>query len=494
MASGSASTLAMAMASNLTLPRFIALGFNPNSYYVEFMFPTTNYLSFVRDGGNMDGCIKFFDTKVENPYTKFEVEAASANGLFHIRSCQNNRYWERNKHPDKYWITATAKDKDEDQSKESCTLFKFVYVDPGKKLFRIVHVQSGYYLSLSGVKDPATDFFVHAKSNEADDQYLLDVFELTDWDSLLILPRYVAFRGDLGKYLCVRYHDSDRPYLQFATSDIGDSTVPCEIFALENGDVRIKSISEGKFWRRSPNWIWADSGDTSSNNRDTLFRPVKVDSKTIGLINLGNNSFCKRLNADGKENCLNAAVPSVTKEARLIVEEPVLTREIYGVKYNLDYSRVYGQSILAVARNSATNDTEETSTLDVKLSYTDTKESTWKDFFTLRLGMKASMDFSIPLIFEGNIEISGEVESGVEWGETRTSTTVLEVVHSVTVPPMTKVTVNMVATKGYCDVPFTYQQRDTLYDGTTLTSEIEGGIYTGSNYYNIDFVTEEEKL
>ncbi|KAK8571598.1 hypothetical protein V6N12_027678 [Hibiscus sabdariffa] len=87
------------------------------------------------------------------------------------------------------------------------------------------------------------------------------------------------------------------------------------------------------------------------------------------------------------------------------------------------------------------------------------------------------------------IEVSGEVQTEVEWGETKTSTTVVEVVHKVVVPPMTKVTVNLVATKGTCDVPFTYMQRDTLYDGSIVTSEIEGGTYTGSNYYNIDFVT-----
>ncbi|KAK8571613.1 hypothetical protein V6N13_047278 [Hibiscus sabdariffa] len=79
-------------------------------------------------------------------------------------------------------------------------------------------------------------------------------------------------------------------------------------------------------------------------------------------------------------------------------------------------------------------------------------------------------------------------------GDTKTSTTVVEVVHKVVVPAMTKVTVNLVATKGTCDVAFTYMQRDTLYDSSLVTSEIEGNMYTGSNYYNIDFVSREEKL
>ncbi|KAK8477941.1 hypothetical protein V6N11_059501 [Hibiscus sabdariffa] len=180
--------------------------------------------------------------------------------------------------------------------------------------------------------------------------------------------------------------------------------------------------------------------------------------------------------------------------AQLTVEETVLTREIYGVKYNLDYSRVYNESVLIVASNSASNFTQESSTLDVKLSYTETKTSTWNNMFSLKLGLKDSLSFSLPLIFEGKVQISGEVQSGVEWGKTKTSTTVVEVVHKVVVPAMTKVTVNLVATEGTCDVPFTYMQRDTLYDGKIVISEIEGGTFTGSNYYNIDFVTTEEKV
>ncbi|KAK8477554.1 hypothetical protein V6N13_047282 [Hibiscus sabdariffa] len=472
----------MASASDLTPPRFMALGFTPKSYY----------LSFVRDGGEMDGCIKFLETQVVSPYAKFEVEAADASGSFHIRSCQNNRYWERNKLPDKYWITATADGKEEDQSKESCTLFEFVSVDADANTVSIVHVQSGYYLCLSGTDDPTTDYCVYAKSNVHDDQGR-DVFQLNDWDSYVILPTYVAFKGNNGNYLRLR-PESDHHYLEFNTNDIGDPNVPCETFYLDNGDVRIKTTCLDKFWWRDPNWIRADSSDTSSNDKNTLFRPFRVDSNTIALMNLGNNYFCKRLTADNKTNHLNAAEPSVTNEAKLAVEEPVMTREIFDVKYNLDYSRVYDETVLVLGTNSASNETQEPSTLDVTLQYTDTKESTWSDYYSMSVGTQASADFKIPLIMDGSIEISEDVQSGTEWGETNTSSNLVEVTHTVTVPPMTKVTVNLIATKGYCDVPFTYSQTDTLYNGTTVTSEVEGGSYTGSNYYNIDFQTEEEGL
>lgn len=326
------------------------------------------------------------------------------------------------------------------------------------------------------------------------DQNRNDIFKFIDWNSLLILPRFVAFKGYNDKYLCFRRVEWNLPYMQFSSDDIGDSTVALEVFVTDEGYARIKPVCTDKFWRRSPNWIWADSDDSSSKNTDTVFRPVIVDIRTIGLINLGNNYFCQSLTTEGKWDCLNAATNSLIKEAQLIVEEPVLTRQIYGVNYHLGNSRVYDEIVLIVSRNSASNFTKEPATFDVKLSYTDIKTTQWKNSFSLKLGTKATMDFKVPLIFYGKVEVSSEVQTGIEWGETKTTTTVVEVVYKVAVPAMTKVIVCVIATKGRCDVPFTYMQRDTLYDGTIVTDEIQGGTYTGSNYYSTSFETTEEAL
>ncbi|WP_170076018.1 hypothetical protein, partial [Paraclostridium dentum] len=120
-------------------------------------------------------------------------------------------------------------------------------------------------------------------------------------------------------------------YLQFSSNDPNTRSTGHQIIPMNDGNVRIKSDHFDRFWRRSPNWIWADSSDTTARNRDTLFRPVKVDANTIGLINLGNNMFCKRLTADNKVSCLNAADQSLSIFARLLVQEQVLERTISNV-------------------------------------------------------------------------------------------------------------------------------------------------------------------
>ncbi|KAB2092163.1 hypothetical protein ES319_A02G010200v1 [Gossypium barbadense] len=410
-------------------PRFIVIKSHQNNKYLGFDHEKGDY---------KDGYLKFSETRVASPYAKFEVEIAQRggiDGLVHIRSSQNNKYLVS----DETRITATAKKPEEDRSKKSCTLFKLISVDDAANEVQIVHVQSRKYL-----------WVIRETPN---------------------------------------LHIEGHPYLQFSSGDIGDAGVTMEVFMNNDGSIRIKPAGSNKFWRRSPNWIWADSDDTTSNNKDTLFRPFKVNDQTIALRNMGNNNYCKSLSKEGKTNCLNADVSSITKEVQLLVEVPVLERKIYNIKYDLDNCRIYDESKLVIAMNSASNYTRKSESLDLKLSYTDTHTRTWKANVSLKVGTKATMKFGLSKIFEGSIELSGEIQTGFEWQDTKTVTSVMDVVHKVVVPPMTKVAVNLTAINGTCDVPFTYMQKDTLYNGNVVISEVQGGTYTGSNYYSLNFQT-----
>ncbi|KAK8703623.1 hypothetical protein V6N13_047273 [Hibiscus sabdariffa] len=291
----------MSQQLELALPRFIAFGLNPKGSYLHQHFQN-NKKKFAKFEGRSCTLFHIRRTSAESPYAKFEVEFATADhGLFHIRSCQNNKYLERKE----CWITATAKKKEEDQSKESCTLFKSISVDPVLNTVRIVHVRSGYYLC--------------------------------SWGRLIQQVRGIQRRQRHSK----------------------KTTVSISVFVIKTQTGHICSL----------------------------------------------------------------------RLMTLVIQ--------------LCHQRL------------------------------------------LLLQTETSVSSPLVLINSGGVALTG-----VEWGETKTSTTVVEVV----VPAMTKVTVNLVATKGTCDVPFTYMQRDTLYDGSTHTSEIEGNTYTGSNYYNINFVTKAKKL
>ncbi|PQQ00696.1 uncharacterized protein Pyn_40090 [Prunus yedoensis var. nudiflora] len=468
-----------------TLPRYMVLKSRYNA----------KYLSYVKEDVQIHGFLKFSGEEVVSLYAKFHVEMAKGGkGLVHIRCCYNNKYWVRwSDHH--YWIVAGANEPEEDQSKWSCTLFEPVYVDdkdPAQGV-RFRHVQLGHYACLWRVAPPQ-DSCLFAGS-EAPDEELCDACLIVDWETLLVLPKHVAFKGDNGKYLSASTFNG-YPFLQFSSNDIGQSSVGNEVFSSGDGSVRIKSNLFEKFWRRSPNWIWADSNlDGNESNKDMLFWPIKLDNdKKVALRNLGNDNFCVRLTTDGFDSCLNAGHPSIIKEAHMELEELVVSRSIYNVNFRLLDSRIYSQRVVTMATGDAINQTQEQNTIDLRLSYKDTRSTTWNSSVSMKMGLKTTVETRVPLIAKGEIEISAEFAAEFQWGKTDTSESEVETVYKVVVPPMSMVKVSLMATRGSCDVPFSYTQRDTLTNGKHVTHTMDDGYYSGVNSYNFKYETKQESL
>lgn len=68
---------------------------------------------------------------------------------------------------------------------------------------------------------------------------LRDRFIIIDWESLVVLPKHVAFKGNNGCYLQGIWQEG-HPYLQFSSNDIGDHRVPHQTSMTTNGYVGIK--------------------------------------------------------------------------------------------------------------------------------------------------------------------------------------------------------------------------------------------------------------
>lgn len=130
----------------------------------------------------------------------------------------------------------------------------------------------------------------------------------------------------------------------------------------------------------------------------------------------------------------------------------------------------------------------------LKLRYEDTKSSTWTNSVGMKLGMKMSIESGNPELSSQEVEISAEFKEEYTWGETKETKSRREVEHQVTVPPYTKVTAKVLATKGFCDIPYSYTQRDVLTNGKVVIQHFDDGIYIGSNCYNYTFSTEQEDL
>ncbi|KAM2058093.1 hypothetical protein ACFX16_030710 [Malus domestica] len=120
--------------------------------------------------------------------------------------------------------------------------------------------------------------------------------------------------------------------------------------------------------------------------------------------------FCKSLRGGGGEyNCLNAAVPTITQDARLELEEVVMLRSFYNVNFHVLDARVYNQRVVTMATGDAINRAKEQNTVDMKLSYKEIRSSTWNTSVSFKSGIKTTMETGVPLIAHGQIEVSAKL-------------------------------------------------------------------------------------
>ncbi|CAL1410176.1 unnamed protein product [Linum trigynum] len=482
----------MAEERSVALPRYVRLRSSS----------AVKYLRFTDDDIQQHGHLQFTgETPVHSPYVKFEVEPSRtvSGGLVHLRSCYNNKYWVRTS-PTQMWIAAHSDVPEEDQSKWSCTLFKPTYQfsattgNGGRDLyFRFRHVQLDQNVGISPWGQwPYTDFlFVRTQSSN---QMVDDQFAVRDWESLLVLPRHVVFKGDNGRFLRARVIERSN-YLEFSGTSNSEATASNEVFENPDGSIRIRSNHYGMFWRRSPNfWIWGDSTDTTANNMDTVFWPERVGPNMVALRLPGTLRYCKRFTDGGKTSCLNAADYTVTEFGRLEVGEWVRKRSISNVRFRLLDARIYDQVPRTLARTTVRNATAHTNTPVIRFRYRNTISRHWQSTVSFSYGLSSTVSAGIPLFTDASLTIQWELSSEYTWGQTIETSEEQEQEYPVTVGPYTEATITFQATQGFCDVPFSYTQRDELFDGRVVATEMHDGLYTGANLYEFHWENTEESI
>ncbi|KAG2658038.1 hypothetical protein PVAP13_1KG167700 [Panicum virgatum] len=235
---------------------------------------------------------------VLSPYTRFRAELSREHdGHVHIRCCYNNKYWVAREVNQQWCLMGDANEPQEDLSDPSCTVLRHepssVHVDDVNlehaRLKRSVYMRADAHPTEKTLRAGSLLLGNKDKPDE-EDAYTFSVINL---EGQMLLPKYVCFKGDNGMYLRARKVEWNLNYLEFSSDDIADPTVRNIIHTNSDGTIRIYSSHYGKFWRRSPNWIWGDSDDTTSRNPDTVFRALLLGGGKCALQNLGNNNYCK---------------------------------------------------------------------------------------------------------------------------------------------------------------------------------------------------------
>lgn len=238
--------------------------------------PTNGYVGFVKDDEQRRGHLRANEESAFSHLAKIQVEVAESDTRYvHLRFTHTNKYWGRL--PNDRFFTATSDQPVSNQSDPACTLFQPAAMTNNGP-FSLTHVQSRRLVGVDTSANLLVALDAHIGSSS--------IFTFVDWDTLVKLPRHVAFKGHNDRYVRgVRI--GNNPLLQLSSTDPNEGEASYEVQLMHDGHVRIKSLHFGRYWRLSPNWIWADNNDAHGDNADTLFWPVKIDDNTIALRNAG---------------------------------------------------------------------------------------------------------------------------------------------------------------------------------------------------------------
>ncbi|XP_011656733.2 uncharacterized protein LOC101208849 [Cucumis sativus] len=439
------------------------------------------YLQYLSDGF-LFGNLQYSSDQALTPFTKFEIVPDKDGKYWHIKCCYNDKYLASSNDHNRF-VTPFVSKPSENESSSPCTLFNFI---PGPTtgtyyLFDVLLQTYARRCTSSRIHPDVLTTRYRRDEKRHDDKLVV----LVDFENIIRLPKYLSFKNN-DKFLAA-YTYRNSPYLQFNANDIGNPQVSHEIFNVGDGTVKIKNESTKKFWRRDPNWILADSNDQTKNDKNTLFWPVKIAKNKVALRNVANGRFVTRYTGDGKVDFLNASSETITKEAELEIVEPIISREIYNIRYRTMDAKIYDEQVLTMATEEAVNSSSKETVMAVSLKYLEEKSKTWESSLTVGVGIETSIKAGIPEILDAEIKVSYNFEANYTWGETISESREVTATYTVPVPPNTRMKVTLLATKAKCDIPFSYTQRDLLRNGRRVEIECDDGLYTGVYTFKFDY-------
>ncbi|EAU90851.2 hypothetical protein CC1G_11805 [Coprinopsis cinerea okayama7 len=168
---------------------------------------------------------------------------------------------------------------------------------------------------------------------------------------------------------------------------------------------------------------------------------------------------------------------------RITVERAALRTDIYDVNYNIDAGKVIDLTPTIAVEKVLENRTGADASQSVAYTYTKSEEGNWNNVLGIELGQTFTFKAGIPFIAQGEAEISISEAYERQWGGSTIESNEVQTSTTVTVPAHTTVRLTVLIYKSQLDIPFTYTERITNFDGTVTEIKNKEGMY-----HNVQFI------
>ena len=224
------------------------------------------------------------------------------------------------------------------------------------------------------------------------------------------------------------------------------------------------------------------SGDRSE---DGLLEIIRLKGNQIYLrsCNPIQPVFMTSRQASNKDGV--AGFPFADADTLFTVSEPILSKEIFDVHYDLPNAVMLDVPPVIALNTTVRNDSDSDSVQEtLSYSYQHSKVGTWNNTAGIELGVETTFKADVPFIASGGVKVSLKASYSHQWGgsdgtqETVTSSTV------IAVPPRKKTKVTVLVKTKKMDIKFRCKQKIVYRDATTKITD-KDGVYHNVESYDV---------
>ncbi|KAK9666870.1 hypothetical protein RND81_14G217400 [Saponaria officinalis] len=409
---------------------------------------------------------------VHSDTTQFVVERFGREGLVHIRSRFNNNYWVRASRHEP-WLVASSLKREEDMFKDECTLFQTQF-GPGNVLVSFVHAQSGFNVVMRPPEDS------HAY-NLCLDQAPPTNFSFIDLISRrgTRLPRYVTFQGSNNRYLVPRL-TNPRPMF-FDSETTNNRSTGFDIEHTKSGEIRVKPMRSNGIMGAVPDstqWQVVLLLNPRPNDPTILFEVYNHSYYKNGIRlrcnGVNRRPFCRSSNGalilshnstgETSSNCLRINPVAQQGTRRVTIES-------FRHPWESRYSIIFRAAVV----HNTTNAEREHLFIDPDIPME--THFTFRNSFYNHEGPSAKFHGRIPFVTTSSQlefpDVARTVDS--EWQKSQLTVVNRRYEATLILPANTSVEVRLIYKRVQYEIPFSYQQFDTLPFGGNVTQHLQDG-------------------
>ncbi|KAK9666884.1 hypothetical protein RND81_14G218300 [Saponaria officinalis] len=405
--------------------------------------------------------------------TQFVVERFGSDGLVHIRSRYNNYYWARASRHEP-WLVASSPERVEDMFVDECTLF-WTHFSAGNVSVSFVHAQSGFNV----VMRPQEDAYAY---NLCLDQAPPTNFSFVSLIALRgrKLPRYVAFQNRNDRYLIPRLA---APMPMFFDSETTNNrSTGFDIEHTKSGEIRVKPMRSNGMMGAIPDstqWRAVLLLDPRPNDPTTLFEVYNHSRFKNGIRLRCNGINTRPFCSSSADRALILSSNSTSETtANCLRVNPVAqqgTRRVTIESFRHPWESRYIIAFHGVTIHNTTNAEREHLLIEPDISME--THFTFRNSLYNHEGPSAKFHGRIPFpTTSGQLEfpdVARTVDS--EWQKSQLTVVKRRYEATIILPPNTNVEVLLFYKRVLYEIPFSYQQFDTIPFGGNVTQHLHDG-------------------